>query len=312
MIEQRCPVCRMSPCDVRPAENDDYRVSCPRCGDFQITYEGYINFRSVPVSDKQRIIASSLLHEMGGNVRLETSDEERLFYSRDISVLEKADKLLLALARRTEIVGIKLHIENDDFELMAECWAFAWEELRGLLYLLQDMKRIISQGDMLKAGRDVTILTEGWKRIEELNQQTHDSVQGFVAMWFNDEVNHIYSECIAPAIRAAGFEPHRVDEREHIGKIDDEIILQIRRSRFVVADATGTRGGVYYEAGFAHGLGLPVFWTCREDHKLHFDVRQYNCIFWKSDQLPDFKQALAARIEAVLGRGPRAMMGQAG
>lgn len=137
-------------------------------------------------------------------------------------------------------------------------------------------------------------------------QTPNNSIQGFVAMWFNDKVNHVYSDCFAPAIRAAGYEPHRVDEREHIGKIDDEIILQIRRSRFVVADATGTRGGVYYEAGFAHGMGIPVFWTCREDHGLHFDVRQYNCIFWKSDQLSEFRKALAARIEAVLGQGPHA------
>ena len=52
--------------------------------------------------------------------------------------------------------------------------------------------------------------------------------------------------------------------------IDDEIIAEIRRSWFVVADFTcGTvphegkevaipRGGVYYEAGFAQGLNVPL------------------------------------------------------
>ncbi len=35
--------------------------------------------------------------------------------------------------------------------------------------------------------------------------------------------------------------------------------------RFMIADFTGHRGGVYFEAGFAHGLGIPVIWTCRED-----------------------------------------------
>ena len=51
------------------------------------------------------------------------------------------------------------------------------------------------------------------------------------------------------------------------------------------SDFTGNRGGVYYEAGFAHGLGLPVIFMCRDGDELHFDVRQYNCIFWKPDQL---------------------------
>jgi nucleoside 2-deoxyribosyltransferase len=69
---------------------------------------------------------------------------------------------------------------------------------------------------------------------------------------------------------------------EHINKIDDEIISLIRKSKFLVADFTGHRGGVYFEAGFALGLGLPVFWTCRKDDlkNLHFDIRQYNCIDW--------------------------------
>ena len=63
-------------------------------------------------------------------------------------------------------------------------------------------------------------------------------------------------------IEDAGYEAVRIDEKEHTNKIDDEIIAEIRRSRFVVADFTqgkdGARGGVYYEAGFAHGLGIEV------------------------------------------------------
>ena len=33
----------------------------------------------------------------------------------------------------------------------------------------------------------------------------------------------------------------------------------------MVCDLTGYRGGVYFEAGFASGLGLPVIYTCRKD-----------------------------------------------
>ena len=34
-------------------------------------------------------------------------------------------------------------------------------------------------------------------------------------------------------------------------------------------------GNVHYEAGFAHGLGIPVIYTCRADCKdyLRFDTR---------------------------------------
>ena len=111
-----------------------------------------------------------------------------------------------------------------------------------------------------------------------------------------------------PAIRNVGYEPIRIDKREHIEKIDDEIIAEIRRSRFVVADFThgdkGARGGVYYEAGFAHGLGIPVIFTCQEDsfNAVHFDVRQYNHIVWPG--LEELKKNLSIRIAAVIGDGP--------
>src|SRR5712672_2679134 len=37
-------------------------------------------------------------------------------------------------------------------------------------------------------------------------------------------------------------------------RFGDEIISQIRRSKFLIADFTGRRGGVYFEAGLAMGL----------------------------------------------------------
>jgi hypothetical protein len=61
------------------------------------------------------------------------------------------------------------------------------------------------------------------------------------------------------------------------------MISQIRRSKFLIADFTGHRGGVYFEAGYAMGLGLPVFWTCRRDDldKLHFGIRsEVQCPPW--------------------------------
>lgn len=54
-------------------------------------------------------------------------------------------------------------------------------------------------------------------------------------------------------------------------------MLAIRSCRFLVADAFGERTAVYYEAGFAGGLGKLVIWTCQKDElaKVSFDTRQY-------------------------------------
>ena len=111
-----------------------------------------------------------------------------------------------------------------------------------------------------------------------------------------------------PAIREVGYKPVRVDRMEHVNKIDDEIIAEIRKARFVLVDFTQggkeARGGVYYEAGFAHGLGVPVIFTCQKDSfgHVHFDTRQYSHIVWTEPE--ELRRNLANRIAAVIGEGP--------
>lgn len=185
-------------------------------------------------------------------------------------------------------------------------------------------------GKHLKEGAysgTLMLTIDGWSMLEQLNNSDASSAQAFVAMWFGPEVSNAYTNGIAPAIRDAGYIPMRIDKKEYASRIDDEIIAEIRRSRFVVADftcglakdANGEvvldtrgdptaihRGGVYYEAGFAQGLGIPVIWMCREDHinYVHLDTRQFNHITW-TDAV-DLRQKLKNRIGAVLGDGPNA------
>lgn len=147
---------------------------------------------------------------------------------------------------------------------------------------------------------------EGMEAHRRLGQQRPRTPQVFVAMWFDPSTDDAYKLGIAPAIEANGFTPIRIDRKHHVNKIDDEIIAEIRKSTFVVADFTcgpgQVRGGVYYEAGFAMGLRIPVIWTCKDTSiaDLHFDTRQYSHIVWKDPN--DLKSQLAARIGAVIGQ----------
>ena len=130
-------------------------------------------------------------------------------------------------------------------------------------------------------------------------------------MWFDDSMDEVWENAIKPGIEDAGYQAIRIDRKEHLNKIDDEIIAELRRARFVVADFThgddGPRGGVYYEAGFAYGLSIPVIFSCRKDSigKVHFDTRQYPHILWKAKKLDEFRNRLTMRISAVIGDGPR-------
>lgn len=122
-------------------------------------------------------------------------------------------------------------------------------------------------------------------------------------MAFAPKYDTAWTAIIKPGIIAAGYRPFRVDQQEHADKVDDLIMAEIRRSKFLVADFSGQRGGVYFEAGFAHGLGRPVIWMCcdEEKDKLHFDTRQYNHILYLDSA--DAQAKLRNRIIAMLGEG---------
>lgn len=181
------------------------------------------------------------------------------------------------------------------------------EELRYLLAYLIEQGWLELEREKL-GSRQVTITVEGYARIADMENIVTESSRAFVAMWFDESLNAAWDAAIKPAIEDSGYEAIRIDKQEHLNKIDDQIIAEIRRSRFIVADFThgdgGARGGVYYEAGFAHGLNIPVIFTCREDtiEHIHFDTRQYNHIVWKSHNV--LRERLTNRISAVIGDGP--------
>ena len=182
-------------------------------------------------------------------------------------------------------------------------------EQEGLVEVIRPPNR--HPHDLFSEYHATRVSHRGYARYQELEGKSADSSQAFVAMWFDSSMDAVYQDAIAPAIEDAGYAPTRVDNVQHNRKIDDEIIALIRRSRFVVADFTAgnpkeSRGGVYYEAGFAYGLGREVIHTCRADfvEALHFDTRQYNHIVWSGDDLPQFRKDLRHRIEATIGRGP--------
>ena len=127
---------------------------------------------------------------------------------------------------------------------------------------------------------EFSLTPAGWERIEKITKHNSESKQAFIAMWFDPKTRQIYEQGIKPAIEGNGYLSMKIDEKPHNNDITDEILAEICKSRFVVADFTGQRGGVYFEAGYAMGIGVPVIRTVhRDDMKnLHFDMRQYQHI----------------------------------
>lgn len=131
--------------------------------------------------------------------------------------------------------------------------------------------------------------------------------QVFIAMKFSPETNEYYENAYKPVIQSMNYAAMRIDEKEYTGSIIGEIQSEITDSVALVADLTGNRGGVYYEAGIARGLQLcnhpiKLLLTCErtffDSEKVHFDVSGDNILLY--DSVDDLKGKLKTRLEAVL------------
>lgn len=253
-------------------------------------------------------------HRLGNSApRIDSNVLEDIKRLPELDVSERQNRLLLYLKKRTTRLGLligRTGTANEEYRRPMDemaAWSASNDESE-VEYLIAELEKLEFIDRPPGSGGALRLTGKGFERIRELQSKGSSSSQAFVAMWFHESMDDPYRNGFSQAIADAGYKPIRIDRKEHINKIDDEIIAEIRRSRFLVADFTcepgKPRGGVYFEAGFAHGLKIPVIWTCRYDvfGEVHFDTRQYNHIVWKDSG--ELCEKLKNRIAAVIGDGP--------
>ena len=127
----------------------------------------------------------------------------------------------------------------------------------------EEAKRLIegikNQGDVFQRCENLVAL------LRQLYKKKYDKVsippitkrnQIFVAMMFSGETVSTYEQVYKPVIQMLNYSAMRIDEKQFNGSIIGEITTEITDSVALIADLTGNRGGVYYEAGIARGLQL--------------------------------------------------------
>lgn len=298
-----------------PRLGDFEHVNSRRAGgEYKVPGSRLDAVRSLSEPEKKRLTTWIVSQHRAGIAVPEINDTVlgHIKRARDMPFSERVDRALLFLGTRTKVGGtMAVDIASsqsrealDDFLAFTETADAG--EIQSLLKMLEaDMGLVGHSQETL-----FYIRPKGWLRIDELQRKEVRSSQVFIAMWFNPATDEPYENGLYKAIFDTGYDPRRVDQKHHhFNKVDDEIIAEIRRSRFLVADFTcepgSVRGGVYFETGFAMGINIPIIWTCKETsmQDLHFDTRQYPHIAWKNSA--DLYTKLKARIGAIIGDGPK-------
>ena len=298
-VYQACRICGL-PDGVNVKSSDDnerWTVDCPICGDFTITQS--VIDRSLFQKSRHKLSAwTRAKKESGRAAPLIAQDTFDAIVSSvpSYGVADKQRLLIQILAEQSSYPGESVYLNYTS--LWPQVWASGSEETRYLADALHDRGLIVftqKSGD--RTIDFCQISPRGWDYLDKVDNRMLDNSQAFVAMWFDPSMDSAWTDGIRPALESARYMPYRVDnDLSNLGRIDAKIEVEIKRSRFLVADVTGGRQGVYYEAGYAMGLGLPVIWSVRSDHEhhMHFDTKQYKHVIW------DTPEYLAKELEALV------------
>lgn len=216
---------------------------------------------------------------------------------------DQVSMILVNLSNLTEYPGDKVHLP-DDLNIQAPLFLLdskpesnIEKQINWWISTLVEEGYIENQSLL---GNVFLLKLKALTKVSQFRKRKSISKKCFIAMWFDSEVENA-RKAIINAVEDTGHIPIIIDMKEHNNQIVPEILYEIRQSKFVIADFTGHRGGVYFEAGYAQGYGKEVIATCKKNHfeETHFDLKQKNTIVWEDEE--ELKDDLIKRIRATVG-----------
>ncbi len=304
MQDTKCYLCDSNASHL-PTEKDGEKINCNRCGKYIISrslIESHDDFKR----GKNNLYKISSWvyeqnHDFNSVPELRTDNFLKLLEIRDKKVQEKFDLMMHHLYR--------LHIRQEKIDeniLITRCWMK--DEIEFYLYFQKAMDASLIDANVqnimsgYKTIMSFSLTFDGLQYVENLESPNRSSKNVFLAFNFETELNNIFSTYVREAVEESGLNCIIVNQNntEHDKSITDEIIGKLKSSRIIIADFTNHRNSVYFEAGYAMGMKIPIIWTVQKGHDndMSFDTRQYPHIVWESGE--DLKKQVMDRIKVIL------------
>ena len=329
--------------------HDDYAVECvcPICGAYSFSrwdkmdhgclvdlskdmVASYL-YHNNKVVEKRRLVEYTVfigskkhydgLKEKHQNYYYVSIDEIMSFWPYQFS--DRINKILLALSMRCRFFGEQLKMSTEEAKSLL--FISRYDENGQLLHYnyiemqYRELYDYFKDNSLVKfMSHDhnvyVTMQSEGWRRVDNIQQSEISNRKVFIAISFSKETKKIRS-AIEEGIRSAEFNPIIMTDLIHNKQIVPEMFRLIRESRALIMDITEPNYGAYYEAGYALGLGKEVIISCKatafdrkfeseEEKKYerfikpHFDIAQRQILKWNN--CPDLAKQVEEWIKALI------------
>jgi hypothetical protein len=166
--------------------------------------------------------------------------------------------------------------------LESERWYKLTLTVKGsVLELYLDGVRVASAIQQIMKG-PISILLESSGNVIVRNVSVDSRpTECFIVMQFTDEYNALYREVIRPTCEAFGYKVVRGDDTYTSGLIINDITQSIQEASIVIADITPNNPNVFYEVGYAHGMGkTTILLSDKKRERLPFDVSGFRTLFY--------------------------------
>jgi len=141
----------------------------------------------------------------------------------------------------------------------------------------------------------------GGSEYDPTDRGTFDQGTVFVVMAFKGQDTSDVYTAIKDACKTLRLGAIRVDETPGSGIVIKKITQLIEQSEFIIVDLTHERPNVYYELGYAHGVGnedLDILLIAKDGTELHFDIAPLAVKFYKS--IEDLQRIVLSGLEVMI------------
>lgn len=281
MIKKYCLFCDEMVSITSEGDYDRFLgCNCSPDGFYNLLRDSYepINSLAHPKKRDMFHVISAYIRELtdrGEKVSLSADDLESIVNSSKIPVTieDKGNRLLQYLYRHSEAPGESVVIQP-----LSSSYNLTYSpNLQELVYIID---KLINEQFMIREGMTFKLTDKGWNEAAAI--AGGKKIKPCIVLLSDAEDLHTeWVDKLLPKIEQFGYIP-RLLRHTSMHNREPYSLELIEESKLIIADLTGQSPEVYFTAGYALGLNIPVIWTVNssEANDLFVQVKNIRPIVW--------------------------------